>query len=131
MFEKRNKLFLQILKSRLNEVNNRIESKNDYPSELDLTIIDKEECIRKLMVTIIPKIRIDCPDASKVEIFFSLMNQMKSPAMTNDYRFLDVWNHGYEAIIRWENISHKNNLQYFLIEYSNILKHHIKKLELG
>jgi hypothetical protein len=122
-------IFIQILQARVDLVTELIDPSNFESIELNPMDGNAEEHLRKLMVVIIPRINCDNPSDSNTEKFFSVIHQLKEPAMSLDYRFLDAWNHGFESISNYKNFLNNSSVQFFYSEYLKLLKYHIDKMD--
>jgi hypothetical protein len=124
----RNTILLELLSDRLAEVESMLLSNDSAALKSTDMIEDREECLRKLMVSILPKVKKVNPSKEKRELFFDLLDDLYFNAASKDIRFFDAFNLGFETILSWNEDYSKHDVQQFLSNYKSLLSHHINLL---
>ena len=124
----RNTILLELLSDRLAEVESMLLSNDPATLKSTEMIEDKEECLRKFMVSILPKVKKVNPSKEKRELFFELLNDLYFNAASKDIRFFDAFNLGFETILLLNEDYNKHDIQQFLNNYKSLLSHHINLL---
>ena len=91
---------------------------------------DAEECLRRLMVSVLPRLRgRPVPDAD-LALVFSLLTDLEAPARSEDLRFLDAWNNVCEILLAWPRDQlNRDDARGALRAYASLLESHIQRLE--
>jgi hypothetical protein len=93
---------------------------------------DPEEILRRVMVHLWPAMRRAPFDGTARDAFFAQLGRLEEAARGGDPRFLDVWNHAYEAIASWPVALREEGAARFTLEsYARILDHHLEAARAG
>jgi len=102
------------------------------PFGLSLPDEDPEEILRHLMVQLWPAMRRAPFDGTARDAFLAQLGRLEAAARGTDPRFLDVWNHAYEAIASWPAALREEGAARFALEsYARILDHHLEAAQAG
>ena len=102
------------------------------PFVLSLPDEDPEEILRRLMVQLWPAMRRAPFDGTVRDAFLSQLGRLEAAARGDDPRFLDVWNHAYEAIASWPQALREEGAARSALEsYARILDHHLEAAQAG
>lgn len=103
-------------------------SRERAPAEAGSTADDAEEVLRVLMVRLWPRIRKRrATPEEQVEFLRGVMG-LSILARTEDWRFLDAWNHAFEALDLLTGGCDAELVRQFLIGYEQLLEHHLEEL---
>jgi hypothetical protein len=87
---------------------------------------DPEERLRHLMVVLWPAVRRAPLDGAARDAFLVGLAGLEQAARGSDPRFLDAWNHGFEAIASWPGALREEGVARFVLErYARLLDHHL------
>jgi len=102
------------------------------PFVLSLPVEDPEEILRRLMVLLWPAVRRAPFDGTARDAFLAHLGRLEQAACDGDPRFLDAWNHAYEAIASWPAALREEGAARFALEsYARILDHHLEAAQAG
>ena len=91
--------------------------------------IDPEETLRRLMEVFRPVVVRAPLDGTARDVFLSQVVLLEAPARGADPRFLDAWNHAYEAIASWPAPLREEGAARFTLErYASILDQHLAEM---
>jgi hypothetical protein len=87
---------------------------------------DPEEILRHLMVVLWPAVRRAPLDGAARDAYLAQVARLEQAARGSDARFLDAWNHAYEAIASWPAPLQEEGAARFTLEsYARLLDHHL------
>jgi len=87
---------------------------------------DPEETLRRLMVVLCPAVTRAPLDGTARDAYLSQVVRLEQAAQSADPRFLDAWNHAYEAIASWPAPLREEGAARFTLErYAVLLDHHL------
>lgn len=87
---------------------------------------DPEEILRRVMVELRPAVMRAPLDGTARDAFLSQVVLLEEAARGADLRFLDAWNHAYEAIVSWPApLREEGGARFTLDRYAAILGHHL------
>ena len=90
---------------------------------------DPEETLQRLMEIARPAVMRAPLDGTARDAFLAQVVRLEEPARGPDPRFLDVWNHAYEAIASWPAPLREEGAARFTLErYAAILDHHLAEM---
>jgi hypothetical protein len=90
---------------------------------------DAEETLRRLMVVQWPAVRRAPQDGAARDAYLALVARLEEAARGSDPRFLDAWNHAYEAIASWPAALREEGAARRTLErYAALLDHHVAAL---
>jgi hypothetical protein len=102
------------------------------PFVLSLPDEDPEEILRRLMVQLWPAMRRAPFDGTARDAFLAQLGRLEAAARGDDPRFLDAWNHAYEAIASWPRALREEGAARSALEsYARILDHHLEAAQAG
>src|SRR5262249_39022028 len=87
---------------------------------------DPEETLRHLMVVLWPAVRRAPLHGAAPDALLPGLARLPAAARSSDARFLDAWNHAFEAIASWPQALRDEGAARFILErYARLLDHHL------
>lgn len=138
--EKRRYYLIEALRARREEVRSKLSAIQTQPREVvsvkgyeevhkaDPIARDAEECLRTLMVKILPAVRSSNASESDLARSWVLLEAIESKAASGELRFLDGWNVFYECCVCRLSSSASRKFE-FLRHYCEILNSVIASLD--